>query len=129
MPVLCLGEQDVVGPVEMGYRFWKWQKPARPHPVHVVFGEVGCPRLDFRALIGAADVAARAWPTDPTHAQHEGHGQPCVCKNALGTDLAWNPISCVVAIAACSHVPSRTSAVCDQLHHEGTAGLLAGPAA
>jgi hypothetical protein len=44
VPVLCLGEQDVVGPMELGYRFWKWEKPTRPYPVHVVFGKVSCPK-------------------------------------------------------------------------------------
>jgi hypothetical protein len=40
VPVLCLGEQEVVGPVEPGFMWIKWAFPSRVRPVHVVFGEV-----------------------------------------------------------------------------------------
>lgn len=40
VPVLCLGEQELVGPPEPGYKLIKWVIPPRPMPIHVVFGKV-----------------------------------------------------------------------------------------
>lgn len=40
VPVLCLGEQDLVGAPEPGFLVLKWMVSSRPHPVRVVFGEV-----------------------------------------------------------------------------------------
>lgn len=44
VPVLCLGEQDVVGAPEPGFKLIKAVVPSRPMPLHVVFGKVRlCP--------------------------------------------------------------------------------------
>jgi 1-acyl-sn-glycerol-3-phosphate acyltransferase len=40
VPVLCLGEQDLVGEPEPGYMVLKWLIHQRVKSVHVVFGEV-----------------------------------------------------------------------------------------
>lgn len=123
VPVLCLGEQDVAVLPEgcaqvpfllWGYRFLQW---FRPHPVRVVFGQVGCSLTRFQwayccaGLVHACAQTASCRVRGVVLCQHSRHE-----AEACGRACAWYDNNHAVAHAL--------SLVFCRLSHPSTARAL-----